>query len=441
MQRSSHLGKSDKDGVEIIHQCGSHLLTLINDILDLSKIEARKLELHESEFHFSSFLMGVAEICRIRAEQKGLDFITQTDPRLPVGIKADEKRLRQVLINLLGNAIKFTDSGSVTFAVELISNEENLTSSKIRFIVADTGVGMTPAQINKIFLPFEQVGEKKKQSEGTGLGLAISVKIAEMMGSKIEVESELDRGSKFWLDVNLHHASEWQQAKAASRGKITGIKEKKPTILVVDDTIENRLPIVTLLEPIGFNCLEAGNGQEGLDKITRTRPDLIVTDLSMPVMDGHEMIQQIRSQPEIAKVPIVVASASVFETDRRRSIAAGANAFLPKPIQMDDLLDCLENYLELEWIYETEQPVQVVATKIEAVIPPPVEELDNLFDLAMRGNITGIENAATKIEQMDAQYAGFTAELKKLAGEFQIKQIKQFIKSFRSKITHDSYGH
>ncbi|NEP01035.1 MAG: HAMP domain-containing protein [Symploca sp. SIO2E9] len=213
LNSSNTLTEKDKNGVGTIHQCGSHLLTLINDILDLSKIEARKMELYPKDLHFPSFLQGVVQICCIRAQQQQISFIYQPSPQLPTGIYADDKRLRQVLINLLGNAIKFTDNGGVTFKVEVIANpstsiNEQSTSSNIRFQIEDTGVGMTPEQLEKIFLPFEQVGDNSRKTQGTGLGLAISQKIIELMGSSLQVQSQLGKGSIFWLDVEFPQAKE-----------------------------------------------------------------------------------------------------------------------------------------------------------------------------------------------------------------------------------------
>jgi CHASE2 domain-containing sensor protein/nitrogen-specific signal transduction histidine kinase len=204
LERSPNMTPSNLEGVSVIHQCGSHLLMLINDILDLSKIEARKLELVATSVHLPSFLHGVTQICAIRAEQKGIDFYFAISDKLPVAIEIDEKRLRQVLINLLGNAIKFTDSGSVTFTVDPLETESNSNESPsagIRFQIKDTGIGMAPDQLEKIFLPFEQVGSLGRQSEGTGLGLAISQRIAKLMGSQIQVQSALGEGSIFWLDL------------------------------------------------------------------------------------------------------------------------------------------------------------------------------------------------------------------------------------------------
>lgn len=214
LERSKVLPDKERHGVQIIHQCGTHLLTLINDILDLSKIEARKLELAPKAIHFPSFMQGVVEICRVRSDQKGIDFIYHPESNLPQGIEADEKRLRQVLLNLLGNAIKFTDSGSVTLKVEINEASLDIPIPRIKFQIEDTGVGISPNEVNKLFQAFEQVGEQKRQSEGTGLGLAISQRIVELMGGKIQVESEIGVGSNFYFELAMPIALDWVQNRS-----------------------------------------------------------------------------------------------------------------------------------------------------------------------------------------------------------------------------------
>jgi signal transduction histidine kinase len=212
--RSSNLPEREQYHVNIIEQCGSHLLTLINDILDLSKIEARKLELRCEDVHFPSFLQGIAEICQIRAEQKGILFVYESASDLPTGVYVDVKRLRQVLLNLLGNAIKFTDQGQVRFKIEVIEQPfpDGQIKHRIRYCIEDTGIGITTEELSKIFLPFEQVGEKKRQSEGTGLGLAITRQLVQMMGSDIHVTSQLGQGSKFWFELEMPVVNEWVQS-------------------------------------------------------------------------------------------------------------------------------------------------------------------------------------------------------------------------------------
>ncbi|MBV6626842.1 MAG: CHASE2 domain-containing protein [Rivularia sp. (in: Bacteria)] len=439
LRRSENIGKSELDGIGIIYQCGSHLLTLINDILDLSKIEARKLELHNSDFNFSTFLIGVAEICRIRAQEKGIEFNYQPDAQLPVNLRADEKRLRQVLINLLGNAIKFTESGGVTFSIRLIEKTldiDDIDICKIRFEVIDSGVGMTPEQVKKIFLPFEQVGNKHKQIEGTGLGLAISRKITELMGSGIKVESNLGKGSKFWFDADLNLGKENIHKKTnLVNTNITGFKGDKHNILIVDDRWENRSIIINYLQKIGFSCFEASNGKEALQQVKDIKPDLILTDISMPEMDGLEMMKILRSNPETNSLPIVVCSASVFETDVNQSLAAGANEFLPKPVQIDKLLTILHKYLQLEWTYvKTEHKEQNHLNEAplnQEIILPSTAEMDKLFDLAMRGNVNAILHLLEDLENSDNNYKPFVGKVRQLADNFQFKQIRQYIKSFQ----------
>ncbi|NES65633.1 MAG: response regulator [Okeania sp. SIO2D1] len=343
LQRSSTMNDKERKGIAIIKQCGSHLLNLINDILDLSKIEARKLELLVTEFHFPSFLQGVAEICRIRAEQKAIDFHYVPDENLPIGIRADEKRLQQVLINLLGNAIKFTNTGSVTFAVTAQKMEQEQPRYRLHFEVKDTGVGMTPEQQAKIFLPFEQVGDRKKQTEGTGLGLAISQKIVKLMNTQLEIKSEVGKGSTFWFDVEVPEAQEWATtSRTFNQGTILGYQGQKRRVLVVDDRWENRSVVVSLLEMLGFEMSKAENGKEALEKMMVSLPDVVITDLMMPVMNGYELLKYIRSSEKLKDVVAIASSASVFESNQQEAIDTGADVFLPKPIQTDKLLEILQ---------------------------------------------------------------------------------------------------
>lgn len=447
LQREPEVSSKQQQGLGIIHQCGSHLLTLINDILDLSKIEARKLELHPHDFKFSGFLNGVAQICAIKAEQKGIDFKSQFDPNLPKGIHADEKLLRQVLINLLGNAIKFTDRGCVTLKVFVLGElsgvpettedpEDQKTVCPIRIQVQDTGVGMTPDQIEKIFLPFEQVGDSHKKAEGTGLGLAISHKIVQLMGSDFKVFSEPGEGTIFELDLAFPISRDWQTDKSDRQPrKIIGIEGRKPTLLIVDDHWENRSVLSNLLEPFGIKIIEATNGEEGWDRVQKMRPDAIVTDLKMPVMDGIELIRKIRSQSDLKTLPIVVSSASVFEADRQEALEAGADRFLPKPISTDELLAALETTLKCSWVYQDisetlpSLPSNNHSSPTTLVLPAR-DALARLQDLALRGNLKGIELEMSQLEQSDARLQPFTDRVRQLTKRFQVKQVRELIQSY-----------
>ncbi|BAY39345.1 integral membrane sensor hybrid histidine kinase [Nostoc sp. NIES-2111] len=435
IKRSQSLPESHRKGIDIIQQCASHLLTLINDILDLSKIEARKMELHPINFHFPSFLEGVAEICKIRAEQKGIAFLYQPDPQLPIGLFADEKRLRQVLINLLSNATKFTDQGSVTFRIQShpITNQDLV--HKICFEVEDTGVGLTQEQIEKIFLPFEQVGDTKKQAEGTGLGLAISQNIVSLMNSKIQVKSYPQQGSSFWFEVQLHEVKNlFEDSNLTDFSAIVGYEGTKQKILVVDDKWENRSVISNLLAPLGFDVIEASDGQEGLEITAKYQPDLIITDLVMPVMDGFNFIKNIRQSPKFKDIVIVVSSASVFETDQYKSIDAGANDFLVKPIQVDMLFRLLSKFLKINWIYRSNNQNidKTFTTQLQSqiIIPPAQEILQNLYQLAKKGDIYAVINEVNKLEDTDTNLIPFIQKVTQLGQNFQIKLLRDFLKTF-----------
>ncbi|HEY9874687.1 MAG TPA: AAA family ATPase [Candidatus Obscuribacterales bacterium] len=435
LQRDKSLTESQKDGVGIIYKCGDHLLNLINDILDLSKIEARKMELHPTDFHFPEFLESIVEICRIRAEQKGISLIYEQVTPLPTGIKADEKRLRQALINLLGNAIKFTEVGGVAFKV-------GYHEGKIRFQVEDTGVGMAPEQLEEIFLPFQQVGDHNRKAEGTGLGLAITRQLIQMMGSEIQVKSSLGKGSVFFFDLDLPVVSEWADSTKIKPANIQGFKGLKRKIIVADDRQENRSILVNMLSPLGFETVEAVNGQDCLNKAMELNPDCILMDLMMPEINGLEATRRIRRSPKLKDIVVIGTSASVFEFDQHKTKEAGCNDFLPKPIRIEELLDKLQLHLRLEWIYEeTNELASMKNGNISintspfildnSIVAPPPAEIAALFDWAMKGDLRAIANRAAQLEELDEKWVNFATHLRQLAKGFEEKKIREFLSKFR----------
>jgi hypothetical protein len=449
LQEDKTASPKQLDGLRIVHQCSSHLLRLINDILDIAKIEAQKLELYPTEFHFEKFLQEVGEMCRIRAEQKEIAFYYEALNRLPYAVRTDEKRLRQVLINLLGNAIKFTDKGKVILKVGVIEPSQNpipptplkkggakSQNRQIRFQVEDTGIGMTPAQLEKIFLPFEQVGDDSQRTEGTGLGLSISRKIVEMMGGEIQVESTYGVGSKFWFDINLPEVTGWVEPRSPQdKQNIIGYQGKQRTILIVDDRWENRAVLIELLAPIGFQILAASNGQEGLEIAQERLPDLIITDLFMPVMNGLEMTQRLRQETQLKDIIIIASSASVLSFDRQQSREAGCDDFLPKPLQVAELIEQLQTYLGLEWIYDSNDKAELISqaqaltVEVADLAFPPAEELKVLYQAAVTGYIAEIEAEAHRFMQLDAKYIPLAETILKLAAEFEDEAIISLVQS------------
>lgn len=354
IKNASNLNPAQIKGLTTIEHSGTHLLTLINDILDFSKVEAKKMALYPTDFHLPTFLQGIVGMMRMQAVEKNIWFEYQEKDNLPNGINADEKRLRQILINLLGNAIKFTEQGQVILKVSVIDELEVSTlisKATIRFEVIDTGIGISYSQLEKIFQPFEQVGDSKNRKSGTGLGLAISRQLVEFMGNQIKVKSELGKGSTFWFDLTFPVVEVVAPAKQEIESIPINYRGKRRKILVVDDQPENSLLLLQMLEGIGFEVAIAENGMEGLEIAQKTRPDLILTDLFMPIKTGFTMVPEIREIPGMYNLPIIALSASSFEIINSETKRLGCNAFLRKPIQQEKLFALLEQYLQLEWIY------------------------------------------------------------------------------------------
>ncbi|MBP0023525.1 MAG: MASE1 domain-containing protein [Roseofilum sp. SBFL] len=442
LQRDRETAPKQKDGLTVIYQCGSHLLTLINDILDLSKIEAQKLELYPIDFNFHQFLQSVVDICRIRAEQKEIGFLYYPSPFLPLAVHADDKRLRQVLINLLGNAVKFTDLGQVTLTVTRTSGSDSGTSQpmhQIRFEIEDTGVGMNPEQLEKIFLAFEQVGDRTRQDEGTGLGLAITRQLVDMMGGTIQVESTPGKGSRFWFDLELPEAPELQilgethppifpSGYSLRSGEANSLPLK---LLIVDDRPENRLVLLDWLKPLGFAIVEAENGQEGWEKALESPPDLIITDLAMPIVDGFQMTKQFRASATLSQIPIIASSASVFNFDRQQSQAAGCDNFLPKPVQPEELFEQLQQYLNIEWKYDQQDPINTTDDDGDNWSIPPYHELVGLHNASLEGYIAGIEAEAIRIKTLSPEYQAFADYILQLAKDFDDEKILKILDSYQ----------
>ena len=433
IQGSPNLSKKEQRGIEIIHRCGKHLLTLINDILDFSKIEAHQIKLHSSDFHLPSFLQGIVEICKIKTEQKGLMFIYLTPENLPSGIHSDKRRLRQVLINLLSNAIKFTDKGCVTLQVEVLEIIKEPFSEKVRllFHIEDTGIGMKPEVLDKIFLPFEQLGATKNKSEGTGLGLALSQKIIEMMNSQIKVKSQVDMGSVFQFEIECPVAEDWTETSSVTRtGRIIGYTGNKKQILIVDDRWENRSLLINLLSNVGFDLIEAENGQDGLEKAIKYKPDLIISDIKMPIMHGWKLLEEVRKIDELQNTLFFFCSVSTSEIDNKKALQAGANYFLNKPVKSKELYRMLAKKLNITWRYSTEDIVKKTVSKPppkNKIIIPPVSELSMLLEFAKRGKIKGIQKELDRISQVDKEYEDFVNELHSFVQSFNINKIRQFL--------------
>ncbi|MCT7972050.1 PAS domain S-box protein [Laspinema olomoucense] len=426
--------------IEIINRAGSHLLELINDILEMSKIEAGRTSLKLEPFDLGQMLRDLEDMLRFKAHEKNLLLITEVASDVPLYIRADQPKLRQVLINILGNAIKFTQTGSITLRVHHGSgdceslNQRDSCPCFLGFEVEDTGSGIAPEDMNLIFESFGQTEMGRKSGQGTGLGLPISRQFVRMMGGEIQVSSILGVGSNFTFAIQVEpvHPSEVPQTQ--SKGSVIGLAPDQPTkrILVVDDMLESRLLLVKLLGSIGFEVHEAENGQEAIAQWLQWQPHLILMDIRMPVMDGYEATKQIKSTPRSHTTAILALTASVFEEDRSAVFAAGCDDFLRKPLEKDELLEKIGYHLKVDYIYADElHPFKKLKqeTETEEISPDllksyleqmPTHWIEQIYEAAAQCSDDMI---LSLIEEMPPDFEPVGRALSKLAENFQFHQI------------------
>ena len=381
LQKSQNINKQEKENLNIIKRSGEHLLNIINEILELSKIEAGKMELTPKSFNLFDLIKEIDDIFSFRCESINLNFEIKTN-NLPKYIKADEQRLRQILINLLGNSLKFTKEGFISLYVYELNN-------KLFFEVKDSGIGISKEYQEKIFKPFEQVKKDNYTTEGTGLGLSITKELITLMAGNIYLKSQVGVGSEFYFSINYEKADENKIKKESSKN-IVAVKNQdfSKTILVVDDIKENRDLITWLLESYNFKTLQASSGIEALEIYKKEKIDLIFMDILMEGMDGIETILAIRQKDK--KIPIIALSANVFEEDKNEAIKSGADDFLAKPVEEKEILLILEKYLYIELEYENKEKRIDVKKELESLPQEFVEKLkqkallmdnDGIFEL------------------------------------------------------------
>lgn len=450
----SSLTPQQLSGIKTMHQSGQHLLMLINDILDLSKIEADKMELVTTDFRLSTFLKGIEDIIRVRSQKKGLKFICGHTGSLPVIIKADELRLRQVILNLLSNSVKFTDKGYCTFIVKA----ENIDGYMLRLtvIIEDSGPGIVPQMQEKIFSPFQQSGDRLKYSEGSGLGLTISRKIIRLMGGDLQVTSPLNKhprngegvGSRFFFSIDVAMLS---VARIAGKkdpqvcgyismekgGHAAGDKapDDQKKILIVDDKLSNRAVLHDILAPIGFITSEAKDGCEVIPACERQQPDAILMDLRMPIIDGFSATKLIKTHPHFSHIPVIAISATVATQDTvtKRCRKHGFSAYINKPYSTIKLLETLARELKIELQYECDEAEDSLSKDL-IMVSPSQEILKQIQTLSTNGDIDSIERLAKEIVTMDdGRYKAFAQMLQLFAEDFQLSEIEKFVARYRKK--------
>ena len=367
-----------RSDLNVIQNSGRHLLDLINDILDLAKIEAGQMSLRSTDFHLDGLLDGIEDLFQPRAETKSLAWVVERSPDLPPMINADERKLRQVLINLVGNAIKFTEQGQVTLRVQPLSTPPPTEALWLQLDIEDTGPGIAPEELPLLFKAFSQTELGKASHEGTGLGLRISDQFVQLMGGTIAVQSRVGEGSQFRVTLPVQIAEEGLQPTPVKTRIPLGLDPFSPEwrILIVDDQPSNRALLNRFLSDLGFSVREASNGQEAIDQWGTWRPNLIWMDMRMPVMDGYAATRYIKGHLQGQATAIIALTASIFDSDRQLVLDAGCDDFVRKPFQQAVIVDKLIQHLGAEFVYaDPEQDAPASETA-----PQPLSA-DSLADL------------------------------------------------------------
>ena len=437
INRHASLGSEHQEHLAIIIRSGEHLLELINDILEMSKIEAGRITLNETSFDLYRLLDNLQEMLHFKAQSKGLKLIFERTNEVPQYVIADEGKLRQVLINLLGNAIKFTQSGQVTLRLSRVHGKKQQKKDDaqqiIHFEVEDTGPGIAPEEIGSLFEAFTQTTTGRKFEQGSGLGLSISHSFVRLMGGDIAVSSTLGRGSTFKFDSPVKVAIATDILPLGSHKRVIGLapNQRDYRLLVVEDNWANRLLLVKLLKLVGFQVREAANGEEAVALWSSWEPQLIFMDMRMPVMDGYEATKQIKSHLKGQATVIIALTASAFEENRTAILSVGCDDFVRKPFQEEELFSKIAVHLGVRYLYQ--ELVQPTLTQSDATVEMPQNEFLHQVLLQMPIEwVSQLHQAASEcsyeltlelIDQIPLDYTLLATTLKSLADNFLFEQL------------------
>ena len=420
--RDQSISAHQNEMVSIINRSGEHLLGMLDEVLSLSAIESGQIELNPEAFNLVQMLEDVGLMTQSRAEGKGLQFHLELDPDLAPWLQGDSGKLRQVLINLLGNAVKYTPAGEIWLRARTQPLADDPTRVRLRLEVADTGPGIPADQVEKIFETFVRYEAEQSTEKGTGLGLSISKALVEVMGGQISLESELGQGSNFIVELPLLLAkSDQALAQETPPPEVIGLQDAGAEwrILVVDDNLENRLLLGNLLIQTGFTVQQAQDGAEAVAKFQEWSPHFIWMDIRMPGMDGYQATREIRRLPEGDQVKIVAITASVLAEQHEEIMAAGCDALVRKPFRDQQIFEMLAVQLGLAYRYQEDQPAAekprevTLTSEMLAGLPPEIlQELDQAT--------LALDRAASLavIERIAAQSPEIAEALRDIDAEF-----------------------
>lgn len=432
LKHQENLTGIQRQQLGIMRGSGEHLLTLINDILDVGKIEACKMGVEDVVFDLPALVRQVFNLTRLHAEEKELRFEYEADTPLPSYVRGDERKLRQILLNLLSNSVKYTRRGGVTMRVSY----DQAGAGLFRCEVTDSGIGIPADKLEAIFEPFTQLVSDRQVKEGTGLGLNITKRLLELMQGRMGVESVVGKGSTFWMEVALPALVDDEVALEKTDSHVIGYLGERKRILVVDDNVGNTSMLVSLLEPLGFEVDTAQNGRDALLRAEEHRPDLVLMDLVMPEMNGLEAATLMRENRKLTDTRIIGTSATATDNAYKETFVASCDDFVTKPIRIDLLLEKIGGQLGIEW---RTAPTEIegvkggrsIANGEELLVVPAAEEIERLYELAMMGDMLKIEKWATELDAKDHVYRFFAEKLRELAGGFKTKAILALVEQYR----------
>ncbi len=444
MTHEKNLNSNQMKNIEIINRSGEHLLNLVNNVLDISKIEAGRIELEESTLDLYQFTQELASLMSARAQEKGLNFKLEQSPNLPRHLIVDVGKLRQILINLVDNAIKYTTQGSVTVKIDFgSSSHENpqteavpqkTSQFNLRFAIIDTGSGIRIEDRERIFTPFRQLENRPLTETGTGLGLALCQQYTDLMGGTIRVAGEPGKGSVFHIEIPVTELPSEDIPVETQRRHVIGLEEGQPRyrLLIAEDQPENRLLLRKLLEPLGFELREAVNGQEVVALFEQWHPHLIWMDIRMPVMDGLEATRNIKDTDAGTHTRIVAVTAHALEDERREILKAGCDDFIRKPYRHTDILDALTKNLGVRFVFEEETPPAEGALSLnEATLADLPSEL--LKELEQALVLIDIDAVNRTIEAIRIDHPSQADALGAVAQDLQFGRMLRLIRTLSGK--------
>ena len=418
MNRDLDLSSEHRENLTVIGRSGEHLLALINDVLDMSKIEAGQTTFQAVDLDLYRLVDSLEEMFQLRAEDKGLELAFERSADMPQYVRTDEGKLRQVLINLLGNAIKFTEAGQVMLRMDC-------EGGRLFFAIQDSGPGIAKEEQAVLFNAFVQTAAGERVQEGTGLGLPISQEFVQLMGGEIRVESEVGKGSVFRFDIRFEQAEGVVEVKQAAR-RVVGLAPDQPIyrLLVVEDRLENRSLMCKILAPMGFEVREAENGEEAIAIWQTWRPHLIWMDMRMPVMDGYEATRQIKAAPGGVETVIVALTASAFEEQRAEVMAAGCDGFVRKPFREEQIFSVIAEYLGVRFVYESDsvssplKPSRGLTPEALSVLPS-----DWMAELNQAAAQADADLIARLLEQIEPDHGVLAGALRDLVHDFRFDRL------------------